>query len=70
MVSWMIDSYGNEEQRNHWLPRLAIGLLSHGHLGGGFESLPASVAGAGFADVRSGATRFDFLGFVAANRPA
>ncbi|WP_227998771.1 acyl-CoA dehydrogenase family protein [Nocardia australiensis] len=22
MVSWMIDSYGNEEQRNHWLPRL------------------------------------------------
>ncbi|MFX0580283.1 acyl-CoA dehydrogenase family protein [Nocardia nepalensis] len=23
MVSWMIDSYGNEEQRNHWLPRLA-----------------------------------------------
>ncbi|MET8871983.1 acyl-CoA dehydrogenase family protein [Nocardia sp. NPDC004604] len=23
MVSWMIDSYGNAEQRNHWLPRLA-----------------------------------------------
>ncbi|WP_433727202.1 acyl-CoA dehydrogenase family protein [Nocardia sp. CA-129566] len=22
MVSWMIDSYGNAEQRNHWLPRL------------------------------------------------
>ncbi|WP_330252510.1 acyl-CoA dehydrogenase family protein [Nocardia sp. NBC_00565] len=22
MVSWMIDSYGNDEQRNHWLPRL------------------------------------------------
>jgi alkylation response protein AidB-like acyl-CoA dehydrogenase len=23
MVSWMIDSYGDQEQRNHWLPRLA-----------------------------------------------
>ncbi|MEV6139973.1 acyl-CoA dehydrogenase family protein [Nocardia sp. NPDC051990] len=23
MVSWMIDNYGNAEQRNHWLPRLA-----------------------------------------------
>ncbi|MEV4126335.1 acyl-CoA dehydrogenase family protein [Nocardia sp. NPDC049707] len=23
MVSWMIDSYGNAEQRDHWLPRLA-----------------------------------------------
>ncbi|MFD0365650.1 acyl-CoA dehydrogenase family protein [Nocardia sp. GCM10030253] len=22
MVAWMIDSYGNEEQRHHWLPRL------------------------------------------------
>ncbi|MFQ6393298.1 acyl-CoA dehydrogenase family protein [Nocardia sp. KC 131] len=22
MVAWMIDSYGNEQQRNHWLPRL------------------------------------------------
>ncbi|WP_433195018.1 acyl-CoA dehydrogenase family protein [Nocardia sp. CA-107356] len=22
MVSWMIDSYGNDEQRNQWLPRL------------------------------------------------
>ncbi|MEV2223371.1 acyl-CoA dehydrogenase family protein [Nocardia vinacea] len=22
MVAWMIDSYGNAEQRNHWLPRL------------------------------------------------
>lgn len=23
MVAWMIDNYGNAEQRNHWLPRLA-----------------------------------------------
>jgi alkylation response protein AidB-like acyl-CoA dehydrogenase len=22
MVAWMIDNYGNEQQRNHWLPRL------------------------------------------------
>jgi ubiquinone/menaquinone biosynthesis C-methylase UbiE len=53
-----------------WLARVAMRLLLHGHLGRGFEHLPAIVAGAGFADVTSGATRFDFLGFVSGRVPA
>jgi ubiquinone/menaquinone biosynthesis C-methylase UbiE len=51
-----------------WFSRLAMRLVLHGHLGREFEHLPAIVAGAGFTDVRSGATRFDFLGFVSAKR--
>lgn len=54
----------------HWLSRLAMRLVLHGHLGRGFEQLPALVAAAELTDVRHGATRFDFLGFVAAKRPA
>jgi ubiquinone/menaquinone biosynthesis C-methylase UbiE len=53
-----------------WFSRLAMRLVLHGHLGGGFEQLPAIVAAAELTDVRNGATRFDFLGFVAAKRPA
>ncbi len=54
----------------HWLSQQAMRLVLHGHLGSGFERLPAMVADAGFADVTSGATRFDFLGFAAAKRGA
>jgi demethylmenaquinone methyltransferase/2-methoxy-6-polyprenyl-1,4-benzoquinol methylase/phosphoethanolamine N-methyltransferase len=53
-----------------WLSRLAMLLLLHGHLGRGFEDLAGIVAGAGFADVTSGQTRFDFLGFVLARAAA
>jgi ubiquinone/menaquinone biosynthesis C-methylase UbiE len=53
-----------------WLSRLAMRLVLHSHLGRGFEHLPAIVAAAGFADVTTGATRFDFLGFVSARVPA
>jgi ubiquinone/menaquinone biosynthesis C-methylase UbiE len=54
----------------HWFSQLAMRLVLHGHLGRGFEHLPAIVASAQFTDASSGATRFDFLGFVAAKRPA
>jgi demethylmenaquinone methyltransferase/2-methoxy-6-polyprenyl-1,4-benzoquinol methylase/phosphoethanolamine N-methyltransferase len=53
----------------NWFSQLAMRLLLHAHLGRGFERLAATVAAAGFTDVRSGATRFDFLGFVAAKCP-
>ena len=53
----------------HWFSQLAMRIVLHGHLGRGFDRLPETVAAAGFMDVRSGATRFDFLGFVAAKRP-
>jgi ubiquinone/menaquinone biosynthesis C-methylase UbiE len=53
----------------HWFAQLVSQVVLHGQLGRGFERLPGSVAAAGFGDVRSGATRFDFLGFVAAKRP-
>jgi ubiquinone/menaquinone biosynthesis C-methylase UbiE len=53
----------------HWFSQLAMQVVLHGHLGRGFERLAGSVAAAGFNDVRSGATRFDFLGFVAAKCP-
>jgi ubiquinone/menaquinone biosynthesis C-methylase UbiE len=52
-----------------WLSRLAMRLVLHGHLGRDFEHLPAIVAGAGFTNVRTGATRFDVLGFASAKRP-
>lgn len=52
-----------------WLSGLAMRLFLHSHLGRGFEHLPTIVAAAGFADVRSGVTRFDFLGFVSAKTP-
>jgi ubiquinone/menaquinone biosynthesis C-methylase UbiE len=50
----------------HWFAQLAMRVVLHGHLGRGFDTLAGSVAAADFNDVRSGATRFDFLGFVAA----
>jgi ubiquinone/menaquinone biosynthesis C-methylase UbiE len=53
-----------------WLSRLTMPLLLHGHVGQGFEHLPAIVAYAGFTDVTSGPTRFDFLGFVLGRAPA
>ena len=53
----------------HRLSQLAMRLVLHSHLGHGFERLAGTVADVGFTDVRTGATRFDFLGFVAARRP-
>jgi hypothetical protein len=44
-------------------------VVFHGHLGRGFEHLPAIVNQAGFSDVTSGPTRFDFLGAVSARAP-
>ena len=52
-----------------WLSQLALPLLLHARLGRDFDRLLAIVAQAGFTDVRSGATRFDVLGFVAARAP-
>ena len=52
-----------------WLSRLAMRVLLHARLGRGFDDLPGIVAGAGFADVKSGQTRFDFLGFVSGRAP-
>jgi demethylmenaquinone methyltransferase/2-methoxy-6-polyprenyl-1,4-benzoquinol methylase/phosphoethanolamine N-methyltransferase len=52
-----------------WLSRLAMPLLLHAHLGRGYEHLPDIVREAGFAEVGSGPTRFDFLGFVSARAP-
>jgi ubiquinone/menaquinone biosynthesis C-methylase UbiE len=57
------------ERPRHWVSQLAMRVVLHGHLGRGPERLAEAVAAAGFSDVRSGATRFDFLGFVAAKRP-
>jgi ubiquinone/menaquinone biosynthesis C-methylase UbiE len=53
-----------------WLSQLAMRVVLHGHLGRGFEQLPAIVAAAGFVDVTSGPTRFDFLGVVSGRAPA
>lgn len=53
----------------HWFSRVVVRLVLHGHLGRGFEHLPAIVAQAGFADVTSAPTRFDFLGVVSARAP-
>jgi hypothetical protein len=52
-----------------WLAQLAMRLVLHGHLGRGFEDLPAFVAQAGFTEVTSAPTRFDFLGAVSGNAP-
>jgi demethylmenaquinone methyltransferase/2-methoxy-6-polyprenyl-1,4-benzoquinol methylase/phosphoethanolamine N-methyltransferase len=53
-----------------WLSRLGMRLLLHGRLMRGFQNVPGMVVAAGFADVRSGTTRFDFLGFVSGRVPA
>jgi hypothetical protein len=45
-------------------------LLLHGRLIHGIQNLPGMVVGAGFADVRTGTTRFEFLGFVSGRVPA
>jgi ubiquinone/menaquinone biosynthesis C-methylase UbiE len=50
-----------------WLSQLLMRVVLHGHLGRGFEHLEMIVAAAGFRDVTSGATRFDFLGAVSAH---
>jgi len=51
------------------LARLAMRVLLHARLARGFQNLPAILAAAGFVDVRSGATRYTFLGFVAGHVP-
>lgn len=53
-----------------WWSQLAMRLVLHGHLGRGFEHLPAIVAEAGFRDVTTRPTNFDFLGVVSAHAPA
>jgi ubiquinone/menaquinone biosynthesis C-methylase UbiE len=58
------------EHPGRWFSQLAMRLVLHGHLGRGFEHLPAIMARAGFTDVRRGATKFDVLGLAAAKRPA
>jgi demethylmenaquinone methyltransferase/2-methoxy-6-polyprenyl-1,4-benzoquinol methylase/phosphoethanolamine N-methyltransferase len=54
--------------RRRW-SRLVMRIVLHGHLGRGFEHLAPAVAAAGFTDVTSGRTRFDFLGVVSARVP-
>jgi hypothetical protein len=45
-------------------------LALHGHVGPRYEHLPGIVAQAGFSDVTSGPTRFDFVDVVSARAPA
>ncbi len=58
------------KQPRGWLATLAMRILFHGRLAHGFQSLPAILAAAGFAEVKTGTTRFSFLGFVAGQVPA
>jgi ubiquinone/menaquinone biosynthesis C-methylase UbiE len=53
-----------------WRSRLAMRLALHGHVGPRYEHLPGIVAQAGFSDVTSGPTRFDFVDVVSARAPA
>jgi len=57
------------QQPRGWLSRLTLKLIFHGHPGRGVQDLPLVLSTAGFDDIRSGSTRFDFLGFVAGTAP-